>query len=48
MFESVYNVCVGGTEVNEYYLSKEEAVELASEYKEDGYYPKIQEVTENE
>jgi len=32
-----YTVWVGGTEVNDYYLSKEEAKRLANEYTTDGY-----------
>ena len=32
-----YTVWVGGTEVNDYYLTKEEAENLAFEYKDDGY-----------
>ena len=32
-----YSVWVGGTEVNDYYLSLYEAQELAKEYEQDGY-----------
>lgn len=32
-----YSVWVGGCEVNDYYLTKAEAEDLAEEYKEDGY-----------
>lgn len=32
-----YSVWVGGSEVNDYYLTKEQAEYLAEEYKEDGY-----------
>lgn len=32
-----YSVWVGGSEVNDYYLTKEQAEDLAEEYKEDGY-----------
>ena len=35
--EKIYTVFVGGTEVNDYYLSQEEANRLAEEYREDGY-----------
>ena len=35
--EKIYTVFVGGTEVNDYYLSQEEANQLAEEYREDGY-----------
>jgi len=33
----LYSVWVGGTEVNNYYLSLYEAQELAKEYEQDGY-----------
>ena len=33
----VYSVWVGASEVNDYYLSLEDAIELAQEYKDDGY-----------
>lgn len=32
-----YSVWVGGVEVNDYYLTKEQAEELAELYKADGY-----------
>ena len=32
-----WTVWVGGGEVNDYYLTKREAKELAQEYKDDGY-----------
>lgn len=32
-----YTVWVGGVEVNDYYLTKEEAENLAFEYEDDGY-----------
>ena len=32
-----FSVWVGGTEVNDYFLSKEEAEKLAEKYKNDGY-----------
>lgn len=32
-----YTVWVGGTEVNNYYLTKKEAENLAFEYEDDGY-----------
>jgi hypothetical protein len=32
-----YTVWVGGVEVNDYYLTKEEANNLALEYKNNGY-----------
>lgn len=32
-----YSVWVGGVEVNDYYLTKNEADNLAFEYKKDGY-----------
>lgn len=32
-----YSVWVGGCEVNDYYLTKEQAEDLAEEYKADGY-----------
>lgn len=32
-----YSVWVGGVEVNDYYLSKNDADDLAKEYKDDGY-----------
>jgi hypothetical protein len=32
-----YNVWVGGVEVNDYYLTKQEADNLAFEYEDDGY-----------
>jgi len=33
----LYSVWVGGTEVNNYYLSLYEAQKLAKEYEQDGY-----------
>ena len=36
--EKIYSVWVGASEVNDYYLSLEDAIELAHEYEEDGYY----------
>ena len=39
-----YTVWVGGVEVNDYLLSKEDAVKLAQEYKDDGYNTIIEEV----
>jgi hypothetical protein len=42
-----YTVWVGGTEVNDYYLSLEEAEMLAFEYQDDGYDDvKIQKIEE--
>ena len=35
--EKVYSVWVGASEVNDYYLSFKDAVDLAEEYKDDGY-----------
>jgi len=35
--EKVYTVWVDGTEVNDYYLTKEQAETLAEEYLDDGY-----------
>ena len=35
--EKKYSVWVGGVEVNDYYLTKEKAEDLAFEYKDDGY-----------
>jgi len=35
--EKIYSVWVGACEVNNYYLTKEDAVYLAEEYEEDGY-----------
>lgn len=32
-----YSVWAGGTEVNDYHLSKDEAIRLAEEYLDDGY-----------
>ena len=32
-----YTVWVGGVEVNDYYLTKQEADNLAFEYEDDGY-----------
>lgn len=32
-----YSVFVGGTEVNDYLLTRKEAENLASEYEDDGY-----------
>jgi len=37
MNEKIYSVWVGGSEVNDVYLTKAEAEELADTYKEDGY-----------
>jgi hypothetical protein len=37
MSKKTYTVWVGGSEVNDSYLTKEEAENLASEYKADGY-----------
>jgi hypothetical protein len=37
MSEKTYTVWVGGSEVNDSYLTKEEAENLALEYKADGY-----------
>ena len=34
---TLYSLWVGGSEVNDYYLTKEQAEDLAEEYKEDGY-----------
>lgn len=33
----VWSVFVGGTEVNDYYLTLSQAEELADDYEEDGY-----------
>ena len=35
--ENRFSVWVGGTEVNDYLLTKEQAEDLAFEYEEDGY-----------
>jgi hypothetical protein len=35
--EREFTVWVGGVEVNEYYLTKENALNLADQFKEDGY-----------
>jgi len=35
--QNLYIVYVGGLEVNDYYLSKEKAIELSDEYLDDGY-----------
>ena len=32
-----YTVWVGASEVNDFYLTKQEAIDLADEYKDDGY-----------
>ena len=32
-----YSVWVGGSEVNDYYLSREDAISLANEYRDNGY-----------
>ena len=37
MSKKTYTVWVGGSEVNDSYLSKEEAENLAFEYEADGY-----------
>jgi len=45
--ESKYTVWAGGTEVNDYYLTKEEAENLAEEYTYSGYdYVMIEEITD--
>lgn len=33
----VFSVWVGGSEVNDYYLTMDEAVRIADEYVDDGY-----------
>lgn len=33
----IYSVWVGAFEVNNYYLTKEDAIDLAEEYRDDGY-----------
>jgi hypothetical protein len=44
-----YTVFVGGFEVNDYLLNRDQAESLAQEYKNDGYDDvEIQEVAENE
>jgi|TARA_R100000482_G_scaffold41977_1_gene14559 hypothetical protein len=35
--EKIYSVWVGASEVNNYYLTLEDAIDLADEYKDDGY-----------
>jgi|TARA_R100000482_G_scaffold36049_1_gene12127 hypothetical protein len=35
--EKIYSVWVGASEVNNYYLTKEDAIDLADEYKYNGY-----------
>ena len=35
--KKLYTVWVGGTEVNDYYLTKEQAENLAFDYEIDGY-----------
>jgi len=35
--EKIYSVWVGASEVNNYYLTKQYAIDLAEEYKDDGY-----------
>ena len=35
--EKIYSVWVGASEVNNYYLTKQDAIDLAEEYKDDGY-----------
>lgn len=37
MTEKTWSVFVGGSEVNNHYLTKDEAKELADEYVSDGY-----------
>jgi len=37
MNEKLFTVWVGGVEVNDYYLTLEQAEELAKEYELDGY-----------
>ena len=37
MKEKLFSVWVGGVEVNDYYLTLEQAEELAREYELDGY-----------
>jgi hypothetical protein len=37
MKEKLFTVWVGGVEVNDYYLTLEQAEELAKEYEMDGY-----------
>ena len=39
-----WTVWVDGTEVNDYYLTKEQAEILAAEWADDGYEPIIEEV----
>jgi len=39
-----YTVWVGAVEVNDYYLTKEKAEDLAEEWIEDGYNPIIEKV----
>ena len=36
-----YSVWVGGVEVNDYYLTKDKAIILADEYKNEGYKTNI-------
>lgn len=35
--EKIYSVWVGASEVNWYYLTKQDAIDLAEEYRDDGY-----------
>lgn len=35
--QKIYSVWVGSNEVNNYYLTKEDAIDLADDYKDDGY-----------
>ena len=42
--EKCYSVWVGGGEANDFYLTKEQAQELADKYKSDGYTPIIRKI----
>lgn len=42
--ERCYSVWVGGGEANDFYLTKEQAIKLADEWKSDGYTPIIKKI----
>jgi len=35
--QKIYSVWVGACEVNNYYLTREDAIDLADDYRDDGY-----------
>jgi len=44
--KKIYSVWVGGTEINDYYIPKQQAEDLANQYIQDGYDDvKIEEYT---